>query len=517
MKQKIFGFVLVIVLVLCMAPVAFAAPVYDAAEASAIQNFLDIVNGSTTNGLALSASYVSGDPSTYPGVTWTTVGGTDYVTDISWYGDFLLTKLTGSLNLTGFSYLTSVNVGANNLTAVDAHGNTSLQTISVANSSTLNSLNVTGCSALQELYCFSTGITALDVTGTSSLQILECMTCPSLQTLAGLKGHASLQKLNALGSALTGSLDLGNIPTLIRLELTNNTAITSLDITGDNNISSIATSGCTSLQSIKSTIGGGDIQLSAVGDGYLYISFSVFGNYVAAEPVGSGAFMDWTEPDWNKQLSTTARYDMTPGNAYSLAANFTASSYTVRFNTNGGSAVADLNVTSGASASKPADPTRSGYAFAGWYMDSALSQAYDFASLVTHNRTLYAKWAPVSPASASSSTVPLSVGTTTLYTGGRTTLTPSIKGGTWQYDAGMVSLTQNADGSFTVKALKSGTATLHYTVGWASTDVTLTIGARSMPQTGQDYTAVFVLIALAACAATSTVVILYMRKRAKQK
>ena len=41
---------------------------------------------------------------------------------------------------------------------------------------------------------------------------------------------------------------------------------------------------------------------------------------------------------------------------------------------------------------KPADPTREGYTFAGWYKDEAYTEAYDFSAAVTADMTLYAKW-----------------------------------------------------------------------------------------------------------------------------
>lgn len=66
--------------------------------------------------------------------------------------------------------------------------------------------------------------------------------------------------------------------------------------------------------------------------------------------------------------------------------------YTVAFESNGGSAVSSKTVVSGNPVAKPDDPTRSGYAFGGWYSDSALTTAYDFSSTVTSDKTLYAKW-----------------------------------------------------------------------------------------------------------------------------
>ena len=48
----------------------------------------------------------------------------------------------------------------------------------------------------------------------------------------------------------------------------------------------------------------------------------------------------------------------------------------------------------GDSAAKPADPTRTGYDFAGWYTDEDCTQAYNFDVPVTGDLTLYAKWTP---------------------------------------------------------------------------------------------------------------------------
>ncbi len=78
--------------------------------------------------------------------------------------------------------------------------------------------------------------------------------------------------------------------------------------------------------------------------------------------------------------------------------------YTVSFNANGhGSAPAVQTITSGGKASKPSDPSASGYTFGGWYTDSACTTAYDFNSSVISNITLYAKWTAVSSGSGSGS------------------------------------------------------------------------------------------------------------------
>ena len=69
-------------------------------------------------------------------------------------------------------------------------------------------------------------------------------------------------------------------------------------------------------------------------------------------------------------------------------------SYTVTFNANGGSTVTSQSVRYGATATKPADPTKTAtttteYTFADWYNGET---AFDFATSITDDITLKAKW-----------------------------------------------------------------------------------------------------------------------------
>lgn len=64
----------------------------------------------------------------------------------------------------------------------------------------------------------------------------------------------------------------------------------------------------------------------------------------------------------------------------------------VKFDSQGGSSVGSQTPASGSTVTKPGDPTREGYAFGGWYTDAACTKAYDFATAVTSDMTLYAKW-----------------------------------------------------------------------------------------------------------------------------
>ena len=64
----------------------------------------------------------------------------------------------------------------------------------------------------------------------------------------------------------------------------------------------------------------------------------------------------------------------------------------VSFSAGEGSKVDFQTTAANGSIAKPADPTREGYTFAGWYTDEACTEAYDFSVAVTADMTLYAKW-----------------------------------------------------------------------------------------------------------------------------
>ena len=75
----------------------------------------------------------------------------------------------------------------------------------------------------------------------------------------------------------------------------------------------------------------------------------------------------------------------------------------ISFDSMGGSAVPQISDGSGKAITWPANPTRTGYEFSGWYTDSACTAAYTGSTTVmptfsgdSKGMTLYAKWKPVS-------------------------------------------------------------------------------------------------------------------------
>lgn len=65
---------------------------------------------------------------------------------------------------------------------------------------------------------------------------------------------------------------------------------------------------------------------------------------------------------------------------------------TIKFESNGGSAVASQTVKFGQKATKPADPTKDNATFDGWFADKALKVAFDWSQEITADWTLYAGW-----------------------------------------------------------------------------------------------------------------------------
>ena len=99
-----------------------------------------------------------------------------------------------------------------------------------------------------------------------------------------------------------------------------------------------------------------------------------------ADPTREG----YTFIGWDTEIPTTM-----PAGDMTLTAQWSINQYTVTFDTDGGSAVDAQTVAYGEKAKTPADPTKTGYTFAGWELGG---NAYDFAAAVTGNMTLTAKW-----------------------------------------------------------------------------------------------------------------------------
>ncbi len=118
-----------------------------------------------------------------------------------------------------------------------------------------------------------------------------------------------------------------------------------------------------------------------------------------ATPRPGYQFVRWRDKDGNT-VSTEQTFvpEKIDGRYYERAeyfAVFGTITYTVTFNTDGGSEIPSQTVNRGEKVTQPEDPTKGPdtcFGFAGWYSDSSLKTKYSFDSPVTSDITLYAKW-----------------------------------------------------------------------------------------------------------------------------
>ena len=103
--------------------------------------------------------------------------------------------------------------------------------------------------------------------------------------------------------------------------------------------------------------------------------------------------------DWYTEAECINRFDFaTPiSQNITLYARYVpveTQTYTVTFDSNGGTEVPPQTVLEGEKAIKPADPTTLSDEFDGWYIDKNFDKEFDFNTPITGDITLYAKWVP---------------------------------------------------------------------------------------------------------------------------
>ena len=115
-------------------------------------------------------------------------------------------------------------------------------------------------------------------------------------------------------------------------------------------------------------------------------------NIVLNNPTKTGyTFNGWTGSNGTSAQKSVTITKGSYGNKNYIA-NWNANSYTITFNSNGGSNVSSISAQYGSKITKPADPVKTNYIFGGWYSDSELTNPYTFNTMPAKNITLYAKW-----------------------------------------------------------------------------------------------------------------------------
>ena len=147
------------------------------------------------------------------------------------------------------------------------------------------------------------------------------------------------------------------------------------------------------------------------------------------------------------------------GRTATFTVDIFAKTYTVTFNSNGGSDIANQTVNYNEKVTIPENPNKAGYTFDGWYKDAGYINEYDFSTLVTSDTTLYAKWTAKSVAGVSldKTTANLKIGESTNLA---VTVNPTDvlnKNVTWSSSNTSVAIVDNTG---KVSAIGKGTATI---------------------------------------------------------
>ena len=75
-----------------------------------------------------------------------------------------------------------------------------------------------------------------------------------------------------------------------------------------------------------------------------------------------------------------------------LFAKFNINAYTLTFDTRGGNSIERLEQDFETAVATPAEPTREGHTFVGWFADAEATTPYTFTTMPTGNITVYANW-----------------------------------------------------------------------------------------------------------------------------
>ncbi|MCD7748399.1 MAG: leucine-rich repeat protein, partial [Firmicutes bacterium] len=195
------------------------------------------------------------------------------------------------------------------------------------------------------------------------------------------------------------------------------TSLTSVNIPDSvTSIGDYAFYGCTSLESIVIPAGVGSIGSMAF---FYCTSLGEITFEGDAPSFGSNAFYGVTATAYYLANNSTWTEDVMQNYGGEITWEEYTVTYTVTFDSNGGSSVDAQSVNYGLTAAEPTDPTRVGYTFDGWYLDG---EKYDFDTVVTGDVTLTAEWTlstftikyhSSDSSSASSQTTKVTYGTST--------------------------------------------------------------------------------------------------------
>jgi len=144
----------------------------------------------------------------------------------------------------------------------------------------------------------------------------------------------------------------------------------------------------------------------ACGNRSVTVSFDAQGGS-AVEAITITQLTEITEPvpvregysfrGWYEESTFENQFDFTEGATrnITLYAKWEINQYTLSFETNNGTSIADITANYQATITLPSSLNKEGYTFGGWYSDSSFETPFQATRMVASDMTLYAKWNPI--------------------------------------------------------------------------------------------------------------------------
>lgn len=412
-----------------------------------------------------------------------------------------------TLDVSGCTALEDLSVEKNRLTALDLGGLSSLTDLDIDNNR-LTTLDVSGCASLESLDVSYNSFASLDVSKCAALKRLSCMVNQTLSTLT-IKGASSLEEVDCSGCHLT-ALDASGLTNLTDLNCNVN-YIETLDVTGDaaleslqchiNELESLSVAGLNNLGMLDCS-NNSIMRIEGLSDAVHLQLFGCSDNKIEELDVSGLQYLVYLVCDNNELTSLDVSGDtglfivMCSGNRLTtldlsdstilgfllatdnrlISIKAVIMAQPVTLTANGGGYVELYAYDEYYANAVPC----TGESFLGWTesdTEAATTVRYDLTVSTPYDLT--ANFTALELESDNSDGK--------IYTGGRITLTPNHTGGTWVFDESFLS----RDGD-TFTALKAGTTRVTYT--WEDETVTydVTITASGLPETGQDFTWVYI-------------------------
>lgn len=271
-------------------------------------------------------------------------------------------------SLTGIEYLANLvylNFDDNNVSAIDLNSLMNLKGIYCDNNK-LEQLICDKLIHLTNLYCSNNQLYSIDLSECVSIEDLECK--DNLYEITANNNCVDLSTLSLLDPTRTSEWSTGNL-------------------TSDNNL---ILNDTTQAQNVTYTY-----SVEAPNEAFNQITFTL--NILPDTTKEADETSD-IQPQSAPIVQTQPEQSVTTASVPATSQSPAITSYTVTFNSDGGSTIATQSVLAQNKVSMPANPVKSGYLFGGWYYGNT---TYDFNTQLTSNITLTAHWNKVSPAKPS--------------------------------------------------------------------------------------------------------------------